>query len=93
MARFRARDSKLVPNARLELVPGDPLTLFLLRHLDGEHDRASLVEVLVHGIKEKNLVFERHGWAITDPDHLRGALTRELDPNLRRLARSALLVG
>jgi hypothetical protein len=36
---------------------------------------------------------ERHGRPVRDPDRLRAVLGRELDANLNRLARSALLVA
>jgi methyltransferase-like protein/2-polyprenyl-3-methyl-5-hydroxy-6-metoxy-1,4-benzoquinol methylase len=91
LARRQARDGDRVTNARQELVQLDPLSRHLLRGLDGTRDRPALVDFLAREILQLNVVVERHGRPVRDPDRLRAVLDRELDANLRRLARSALL--
>jgi hypothetical protein len=77
---------------RQELVQLDPLSRCLLRLLDGSRTRTALVEDLVRAALDGQVAVDRHGRPVKDEDRLRAILGRELDPNLRRLARSALLV-
>jgi methyltransferase-like protein len=93
LARYQAARGTFVTNARQELVQLEPLSCHLLRHLDGTRDRAALAEVLARGVAENNIVLHRHGRPVSDPGLLRDALAQELESNLRRLGRSALLVG
>jgi hypothetical protein len=44
-------------------------------------------------VAENNMVLQRFGRPVTDPGVLRDVLAQELESNLRRLGRSALLVG
>jgi methyltransferase-like protein/2-polyprenyl-3-methyl-5-hydroxy-6-metoxy-1,4-benzoquinol methylase len=92
-ARQQARDGAWVTNAFHQMVNLDPATRQLLRHLDGRHDHAALVEEMVSAAGDKTIVLERFGRPVTDPDRLRAILRRELDTNLRGLIRSALLVS
>ncbi len=93
LARRQARDGDKVTNLRQELVQLDPLSLHLLRGLDGTRDRPALVDYLIQQVLQQRLPLERHGRLVRDHDQLRAILTHELDTNLRRLARSALLVA
>jgi methyltransferase-like protein/2-polyprenyl-3-methyl-5-hydroxy-6-metoxy-1,4-benzoquinol methylase len=93
LARRQARDGDRVTNTRQELVHLDPLSRHLLRALDGTRELPALTEFLADAVLEHNLVVERHGRRVTDPDRLRSILTQEVDANLRRLARSALLIA
>jgi methyltransferase-like protein len=93
LARWQARDGDRVTNVLHEMVQLDPLSCHLLRGLDGTRDRPALLDFLVHEVLQHNLPVERHGRPVRDPDRLKAVLARELDTNLRRLARSALLVA
>ncbi|HYT89771.1 MAG TPA: class I SAM-dependent methyltransferase [Gemmataceae bacterium] len=93
LARFQAGLGTRVTNLRQQVVDLDPLTIQLVRLLDGRHDRPALVEALARAVVENNLVVKRFDRAITDADYLRHVLTRELDENLRHLGRCALLVA
>jgi methyltransferase-like protein len=91
--RRQATEGLWITNAWHDLVNLDPLTCFLLRHLDGQRDRAELVEVLIRGVAEQKIALERHNRPVTDIDRVRGILKRELDANLRRLGSCALLTA
>jgi methyltransferase-like protein len=93
LARYQAGERSQVTNARQELVNLDPLSCHLLRHLDGTRDRAALVDVLARVVAENNIVLHRYGRPVSDPGLLHDVLGQELESNLRRLGRSALLVG
>jgi methyltransferase-like protein/SAM-dependent methyltransferase len=93
LARYQAGEGTRVTNTRQELVNLDLLTCHLVRHLDGTRDRAALVEILVQAVAENNIVLQRYGRPVTDPGLLRDVIAQELDSNLRRLGRTALLVG
>jgi methyltransferase-like protein/SAM-dependent methyltransferase len=93
LARWQAQQGTFIANARQEVVNLDPLSCHLLRALDGSRDRAALVESLVDAVQHESLAVERHGRRITEPEYLRAVLARELEPNLLRLARAALLVA
>jgi methyltransferase-like protein len=92
-ARYQARHDSWVTNASHQLVKLDPLTRQLLRLLDGQHDRAALVEELTRAALDKTIVLERYGRPLADADRLRAILRRELDTNLAGLAKCALLVA
>jgi methyltransferase-like protein len=93
VSRRYAAAGEFVANARQQMVRLDPLSRHLIRAMDGTRDRAALVEYLLTAMQEYGLTPERHGRRVQDLDHLRAILTRELGPNLRRLAQSILLVA
>jgi methyltransferase-like protein/SAM-dependent methyltransferase len=80
-ARLRAADSGKVTNMRLESVMlGEP-SRFVLRHLDGRHDRAALGELIARWMKENS------------PEHPIERAGQYIDQLLPAFARSALLIG
>ncbi len=91
--RRQAGEGIWVTSGWHQLVNLDPLTCRLLQHLDGTRDRAGLLDVLVRAVTEDNIALERYGRAVTDVDRVRGILRRELDANLARLCKCALLVA
>jgi hypothetical protein len=93
VSRRHAAAGELVANARQQMVCLDAVSRHLVRGADGTRDRAALVEHLVAALRNGGLTVERYGRPVKDPDHLRTVLARELGPNLRRLALSALLVA
>jgi methyltransferase-like protein len=92
-ARFQAEAGTRVTNLRHEVVNLDDLGRHLLRHLDGTHDRGTLLEVLLRLVAERGLVVQRHGRPVTDATHLRGVLAEGLEAKLGVLAGEALLSG
>jgi hypothetical protein len=70
----------------------------VLRHLDGRHDRAAILEILVELARRGGLAIpqiEAHGEGgyPRDDQRLREVLGPMLDECLTRLARFSLLVG
>ncbi|HYT90811.1 MAG TPA: hypothetical protein VEL76_19030, partial [Gemmataceae bacterium] len=80
--------SAAVTNRRHRLVTLSPFDRLVLQHLDGNRDRAALLDALVALAERKVLTIEG-----TKPDEVRGALEGELSESLERLAKSALLLG
>jgi SAM-dependent methyltransferase len=65
----------------------------VLRQLDGERDRAEILDVLVAATLAGDFPLHQDGQPITDPMAIRPILSRSLEPCLKRLAMSGLLVG
>jgi methyltransferase-like protein/SAM-dependent methyltransferase len=94
LARFQARRGTLVTNLRHERVTLDAFNRHLLRHLDGSHDRAALLERFLAGpVAEGVLKVEQNGAPVEDAREIQATLAEALEWNLYRLARAALLVG
>ncbi len=92
--RWQAREGTQVTNMRHERVDLDPLNQFLVQRLDGTWDTERLVDLLLaESAAEGKLVVEHEHAKATDPGHLRGVVTAELQANLRWMAGAALLVG
>ena len=86
-ARLRARTDEKLVNYRLEpLLMRDPSRL-ILRHLDGEHDMAALVAILVQWLKAQPLPANGQ----PNLDGLEERAGRYLQVLLRAFARGALL--
>ena len=94
LARLQARDRTTVTNLRHERVSLDAFSRYLLRHLDGRHDRSALLNRFMAGpVAEGTLVLEGDSQPVTDTKKLKALLAEELETHLRWLARAALLVG
>jgi methyltransferase-like protein/SAM-dependent methyltransferase len=95
LARFQLRSGPRVTNLRHERIVLEGLTQRLLAYLDGEHDRATLLDVVDGLIRETNGVQSES--ASTDRADQRCPESRnsggELDTRLLQLTRAALLVG
>jgi len=92
-ARLRAADGHAtVANRRHEVVRLSDLNLHLLPLLDGNRDRAALVESLAEKALSGDLTVQKAGQPVTDPAEMRAALSATLGPALDALARDALLV-
>jgi hypothetical protein len=91
-ARLQAEGSDNVTNLRHERVDVDALSRFVLRLLDGEHDRASLINALTKPLLEGQLVMHQNGEAVAAADAA-ACLDSELEETLAHLARAALLVA
>ncbi len=71
----------------------DPVVRAVLRHCDGRHDRAALVNRLEEGVRAGKLVVPQHGRRIGGGPELRTYLSTEVERALRTLARSAVPIG
>lgn len=88
LSRFQAQSSSRVTNLRHERVRLNEFDRYLLRHLDGSHDRAALIEALSAGpVAEGILVIQQ------DAEKARDVLAGGVEKSLRWLARTALLVS
>ena len=91
LARLQAGRQKHVTNLRHDTTELSELQRLVLRHLDGEHDRAALVEVLRGLAREGKLVLQAE--VQRDPARTTAALEQALETALADLARRALVVG
>jgi methyltransferase-like protein len=94
VARLQAQNSSQVTNLRHERVQLDRSHRHLLRYLDGNHDRAAIVEQLAAGpVANGTLVFEGQDQPIRDPRRVRALLMKGLEKRLDTLASMALLIA
>ena len=94
VARMQATKSDMVTNQRHERVTLDEIDLLLLQHLDGEHDRAALIEWLEKGpVAQGKMAIEKDGQEVKDKTQLRTLLAEGVDKKLRWLRYAALLAG
>lgn len=94
VARFQAQNNARITNLRHERVRLNEFDRYLLRHLDGSHDRAALVEALAAGpVAEGMLVIQQDGEPIENAERVRDVLAEGVEKSLRWLVRAALLVG
>lgn len=94
VARWQAKHGARVTNLRHERVNLNPLEGFILERLDGQHDRAALLEALWTGpVANGNLVLRQDNRPVTDTDDLRDMLAEELEVKLHWLAHVALLIA
>lgn len=94
LARLQARIGPLVTTLLHTSVRiGDETGRYLLTLLDGTRDRAALLEELVARAESTGPRTDQEGGPSGGGEGARDFLDRNLDENLRRLARLALLVG
>jgi len=94
LARFQAsHHNDRVTNLRHERVSLEEADLYLLRYLDGEHDRRTLVDLLLAGpVAEGILAVQEDGKPVGDPDRVRQLLAEGLEKKLCWLASAGLLI-
>lgn len=92
-ARLQPFDEVLVTNLRHMSVKLDDFDRAVLRQLDGEHDRAALIDHLEQMAAAGELQLHENDRPVEDPDTIRRLATEWLEGSLRRLADSALLQG
>ena len=71
----------------------DPVSVELIKLLDGTRDHASLVEELTALVACGGAPLQHYGSPVSDPHQARKILAEELEMSLRKLASLALLVG
>jgi methyltransferase-like protein len=91
LARLQAATATRVTNLRHRLVNLSDLERVVLPHLDGNHDREALLEVLAAAAANGVLAIEADGQRLQASAPMRGLLAEPLENGLRRLAALALL--
>jgi methyltransferase-like protein len=85
-ARLRAREGSKVVNMKLESIVLDELQRLVLQSLDGENDRAALVELVQEWLNEK-------ASSSGDREKLPSSADECIDQLLRSFARGSLLIA
>ncbi len=93
LARWQAAQGPYVTNLLHELVPLPDFERHILQRLDGQHDRARLVEALHELVGRGELTVQQEGEPVKEPEPTRKLLREALEQPLATFARSALLVG
>jgi methyltransferase-like protein len=92
-ARFQARRVNAVTNRRHERATLDNFGRHLIALLDGEHDRASLVDALTRLVEQGILAVEVDGRRICESTEVKPIMESQLDGKLRELGQRALLLA
>ena len=92
-ARIQATKSGIVTNRRHEVIRLNDLDKQLIPLLDGEHDRATIVEKL--GVVAANgaLNVQKDNITLYDPKDIKQALESVIDQALQNVANQAILAG
>lgn len=93
LARLEAQAGVRVTNRRHETVVLSDVERFLLQELDGTHDGAAVVELLLERTRRGDLSIKRHGSPVEADDELRAILRDAVESSLPRLGQQALLVA
>jgi methyltransferase-like protein len=91
LARFQAVSSNRVTNLWHRSVTVSDLQRHLLQWLDGNHDRAALVEQLNRRVNDGSLIVHEQGTAVSDSQRVRELLNDILENNLVQLGAKGLL--
>ena len=91
LARSLAHDSGEVVNLRHEMVELDAPCTYLLRFLDGQHDRAALLALLQEQVVAGVLKLEEDDGSPADPSRYGEMLNSLLDTLLLKIARAGLV--
>ena len=92
-ARFLADEGHRVTNLRHESVDLRESDRYVLRQLDGAHDRKMLWDGLAKELAAGTLVLRRSDQPIQDIHEAQQILVEEIDDVLKELAHAALLIG
>ncbi|QDU41259.1 tRNA (guanine-N(7)-)-methyltransferase [Maioricimonas rarisocia] len=93
LARLQAEPNGCVTTLGHDQVKLDTLNAHLLWRLDGEHDRAALIEALRQLHVDGTIVATRDGEPIDDPETIAGVLEQQLDVRIGELAGMGLLLA
>jgi methyltransferase-like protein/SAM-dependent methyltransferase len=93
LARLQSHATRRITNRRHEPVLLDELTQNLLRHLDGEHDRKALLQLLIEAVDRGELSILVNGIPASRGSSAIAIIETTLDECLAKLASSALLVA
>jgi methyltransferase-like protein/ubiquinone/menaquinone biosynthesis C-methylase UbiE len=92
-ARWQATHARFATSRRHDRVDLDEASAQVVRLLDGQRDRAAIVEGLLARVDDGTLRLSRDDQAIEDRDAMREALGMVVDETLQRLAEHALLLA
>ena len=93
LIRKQAQEGPTVSNLRHETLSLDVVTQEVTRHLDGQHDRNAILELLVAKVDSGVLVVrDNKGQALDGRETVRGELAKQLDVALNICVRGSLLV-
>jgi len=93
VARMQAQNSSVITNLWHERVHLKPFQQHLLRYLDGQHNRAALMDILTDLAAKGHITIEQNDQPVEDVQTRRDILAQDLAQHLQWLARAALLVG
>jgi hypothetical protein len=94
VARYQAQTNASVPNMRHESVPLGDIDRQVIVHLDGEHDHASLFNVLAQLAAEGTVIVQGpEGAPVENEEQRNQQLLDSLNLSMQRLAGAALLVA
>ena len=93
VARLQAKSSHRVTNLRHYSVELDAYLRFVLRHLDGRHDRSMLLEALDKALDSGDLAGEEENQPLRDAESRRQQFHDALEPCLRKLSGCSLLIA
>jgi methyltransferase-like protein/predicted O-methyltransferase YrrM len=96
IARLQSEQGKAVTNLRYEVFTLNSANRLILRHLDGQHDRSGLLEVMRKSIKAGDFILSQDDNKVTldavKPKDLQDFLSHQLDEILQNLAKKAYLI-
>ncbi len=91
LARLQAAQGPTITNLRHEMVNLDESSRHMLIQLDGQRDRAAMLDSLADLVKSGALSIQQNGQRVTEPAAVREALAASIDPVLKNFERAALL--
>jgi methyltransferase-like protein len=93
LARRQASTGRAATNLKHELGTLGEFERHILRHLDGEHDKARLTDILVDMVTTGVLNAHKDGQKVTDPVEVRKLIGPALDEALNRFANFSFLIA
>ncbi len=97
IARLQSEQGKDVTNLRYEVFTLNFATRQVLKHLDGTHDRAALLEVLRNSIENGDLTLykdeTKHALTEVDSAELHDMMSHQIENILQTLAKKAYLMA
>ena len=93
LARLQAKSTVHVTNLRHEPVKLEGLAYHLIPYLDGNWNRAGLLDVVSGWVAEGVIEVQHKDEVVAEPEQVRRAMPTMIESALQSLARAALLVG
>ncbi len=93
LARHQATLGDIVTNRRHEAVRLDPIDRNVLELLDGQRDRAAIVDALCAAAQQGRFVVFQHQQLVQNADQAREVLSSVVPEALERLARGGFLIA
>jgi methyltransferase-like protein len=90
-ARLQAEDNNIVTNLRHELVRVDDLERHIIRHLDGSHDQAALIEAMARLAVEGQLLVHENGVTVKDMARIQDILSEPVRQALESLLHRCMI--